>query len=197
MNGTCAAAWWNRLFPGRNPLARRADRVEAAVLRAAVAVAVLALPGAILLGGGVHDARSAIIEHQLTTRYPATAVLRTDAPATGVHGTATTRKVETPAAWVTADGQVKDGVVLAEQRAEAGTEVPIWLDEHGEPVTPPEAPSNAVTAGVAVAVLSWLALLGLCWLGYGLVRGALLRLGADRWQQDWRRIDGAHLGRDG
>ena len=158
------------MFPGRKPLARHTDRVEAALLNVVLAVAALALPGAIALGDHVHDDRAAIIEHQATTRYPATAVLRADAPASGSHSTAITHKVDTPATWVTADAQRRTGVVPAEQQAKAGAAVPVWLDEHGNPVTPPEAPSNAVTAGVAVALLSWLGFLGLCWLVYGFVR---------------------------
>ncbi|WP_443626253.1 Rv1733c family protein [Amycolatopsis magusensis] len=176
---------WGAPARPRSPGARGLDRLEAAVLRALTLVVLLSAPAAVLVGLEFHAERSSVIAHQIATRYPATAVLLADAPAAGT-------AVETPASWVTAGGLAREGTVLAGQRTPAGTRVPIWLDEHDDPVTPPEAPSNAVVAAVAITVLGWLGVVGLCGLCRLLLADSLAKVPRRREERPHSRHPSRH-----
>jgi hypothetical protein len=133
--------WWLR--GGRNPLARRYDRIEGRLVLVAMLLTLIAEPFAAALGSetaasGIERARA-----ETSTRHHGAAVTLADAPHTqtaNVRGTSGHAKVDVTAKWVTADGAERLGVVPVEQGATIGTEVPICLDEGGNMTTAPCGP---------------------------------------------------------
>src|SRR5690242_18232147 len=74
------ARFGRRLDPGRNPVTRVGDRVEAALLMLVFAGALLALPFAAAFGSDTYAAQTARAEQERVTRHPATAVSLVAAP---------------------------------------------------------------------------------------------------------------------
>nr|WP_247649761.1 hypothetical protein [Mycobacterium ulcerans] len=65
--------WWIARIVGRNPLLRRADRVEALVVLIALAASLVAIPVAAVLGAVVFNARADQYAEQAQVRHPVTA----------------------------------------------------------------------------------------------------------------------------
>ncbi|WP_328442492.1 MULTISPECIES: Rv1733c family protein [unclassified Amycolatopsis] len=182
------ARFRRRLFPGRNPLARFGDRVEAALLVLMVAGALLTLPFAAAVGSDTYAAQTARAEQERTTRHPATATSLAAAP-TRTYSTdgagAPADQTTVPAAWFDARGTRHTGDVLADSGSPKGTHLPVWLDQRGELTTEPLSPSTSVADGVFAAILLWLAVTGVLAALYGLGRFVLDRLRAAAWDRAW------------
>ena len=171
--------WW----PDRNPLRRRCDRAEAAIVTVLVAVFLAGAPlMALAAGRQAHD-RGQPEHGQLAGWHQVPAVLRT----------ATTRRfAPSPAlAWAqwTAPGGVKHtGRVLAPAGFSAGAVVPVWVDAAGRlagPAAPPGQQGSRAPAAGLVAVLLLAELL--C--GAGLAaRGVVDRRRMAAWDAEWRAI---------
>jgi hypothetical protein len=94
--------------------------------------------------------RTAILAH------PATATLIRDAPeATGAGGDLITTVSLVRARWTLPDGTERTGSVKASNGTKAGTPVPVWLDDAGNPVDAPVIGNPA--AGGIVAIGPWVA----------------------------------------
>jgi hypothetical protein len=172
--------WW----PDHNPLRRRCDRAESAIVTVLVAVFFAGAP-LMALGAGrqAHDSGPRLGHGQLAGWHQVPAVLRT----------ATTRRfAPSPApAWVqwTAPGGVKrTGRVLAPAGFPAGAVVPVWVDAAGRLADPPAQPaqqdSRALADGlVAVLLLAEL----LCAAGLA-AHGVVDRCRLAAWGAEWRAI---------
>lgn len=172
---------------GRNPVARGWDRLEAALVVLAVLVALVAVPFALAFGSQAYAQRSADADAQAASRVRSTAVLITDAPVgPGVQPAAATE--EATGVWRLPDGSERTGQVDVEAGTAAGTKVPIWLDQAGNPVAQPLTRQDALGAAIGVAVLGWLGFAGvlalLVWLG----RFALDRRRDRGWTQEWAEL---------
>jgi hypothetical protein len=182
------ARFRRRLFPGRNPLARFGDRVEAALLVVMVAGALLMLPFAAAFGSETYAAQTARAEQERTTRHPATATSLAAAPtqtysADGAGAPADQTTV--PVAWFDARGARHTGDVLADSGSPKGTQVSVWLDQRGELTTEPLSPSTSAADGVFAAILLWVGVTGALAALYGLGRFVLERLRAAAWDRAW------------
>jgi hypothetical protein len=176
------------MHPGRNPLARVTDRIEAALLILMIGGALLALPFAAAFGSDTYAEQSVRAAQEQRTRHPATAVSLVATPNQAYSsdgGGAPTDSTTVPATWSDARGVRHTGDVLAKAGSPAGTEVTIWLDQRGELAAEPLTSSTTVADGIFAAVLVWLAvtgaLAGLCWLGCR----ALDRSRAAAWDRAW------------
>jgi hypothetical protein len=182
------ARFRRRLYPGRNPLARFGDRVEAALLALVVAGALLALPFAAAFGSDTYAAQTARAEQERTTRHPATAVSLA-AAATQSYSTdgagAPADQTTVPAAWFDARGARHTGDVLADAGSPAGTHLPVWLDQRGELTTEPLSPSTSAADGVFAAILLWVGVTGALVALYGAGRFVLDRLRSAAWDRAW------------
>jgi hypothetical protein len=173
-----------RLYPGRNPLARLGDRVEAALLVLVVAGALLALPFAAAFGSETYAAQTARAAQERTTRHPATAVSLTAAavqPYSTDGAGAPADQQTVPAAWFDARGTRHTGEVLADAGSPAGTRVPAGLDQRGELAAEPLSPSAPAVDAVFAAILLWAGVTGAPAALYGGVRFVLGRLRAAAW----------------
>jgi hypothetical protein len=167
------------LWPDRNPLRRRCDRVEAAIVAGLVAALVLGGPLAALAAGRwAYDTALRTERAGEAARHQVAAVLLTTAqgwsPATA------------QARWTAPDGARRTGWVPAPASAPADASVRVWVDAAGRPAEPPlrhsQVEGQAVMAAVA-AVFAVTMLLG----GAGL----FARQVADRrrlaaWDTQWR-----------
>ncbi|WP_410588835.1 hypothetical protein [Amycolatopsis sp. lyj-23] len=182
------ARFRRRLLPGRNPLARVGDRVEALLLLLAIAGAILAIPFAAAVGSETYAAQTARASQERTTRHPATAVSLAAASGQsyGTDGAgAPVDQTTVPAAWFDARGTRHTGDVLTDAGSPAGTRVPVWLDQHGELTTEPLTASTSAADGVFAAILLWAAVTGGLVGLYAAVRFVLSRLHAAAWDRAW------------
>ncbi|HVW40617.1 MAG TPA: hypothetical protein VHC18_04640 [Amycolatopsis sp.] len=196
MNGPFGrtARFWRRIHLGRNPLARRSDRVEAALLLVVVLGLLLALPFAALVGTHTYGGQHALADQQRATRHQATATLIEDAPTSaaasdGVYvngGIETTTGVH--ATWTVAGGAEKVGTITADPGTPAGAKVPVWLSDSGEPVPAPMTASDVTTTSMLAGIFTWLiaalALAGLYWA----TRLILDRRRSARWDREWAHV---------
>ncbi|MEV7094435.1 hypothetical protein AB0M80_16545 [Amycolatopsis sp. NPDC051045] len=182
------ARFGRRVHPGRNPLARAGDRVEALLLLLVVAGALLAVPFAAAFGSETYAAQRARAEQERTTHHPATAVSLAAASGQsyGTDGAgAPADQTTVPAAWFDARGARHTGDVLADAGSPAGTRVPVWLDQRGELTSEPLSPATSAADGVFAALLLWTAVTGALAGLYGAGRFVLSRLHAAAWDRAW------------
>jgi hypothetical protein len=179
---------WARLaWPHRNPLARGVDRVEGTVVVAAVLVALLLVPVMLVFGSIAHANMVHSSERQAGTRHAAVAVLTEDAPVG--HGDAMLARSAVPARWTLPGGATRTGLVQASDGLRAGARIPIWLDRAGRVVGRPATSSDAVAAGVLVAVFGWLTAAGLLAAAVVGVHGALNRRRYRVWGEGWASVE--------
>jgi hypothetical protein len=183
--------WWRLLHAGHNPLVRGWDRLESVILLIAILVALVALPVAGALGSHTYAQQKQVAATETVTRHPATAVLTVDAPTETVtpHGVPVRGRAEVAAVWRIADGRERVGTVPAERGTGAGTTVPIWLDDNGQPVAAPTTPGSALMTAVSAAVLTWVAFVTVIAAGFASLRFWLDRMRYARWQREWVRLD--------
>jgi hypothetical protein len=182
------ARFRRRLHPGRNPLTRFGDRVEAVLLVLVFAGAILALPFAAAFGSETYASQTARAEQERTTRHPATAVSLVAAPSQtystdGAGAPADQTTVQ--AAWFDARGARHTGDVLTDAGSPAGTHVSVWLDQRGELTNEPLSPSTSAADGVFAAILLWVAITGALAAVYGAGRLAVSRLHSAAWDRAW------------
>ncbi|TVT21778.1 Rv1733c family protein [Amycolatopsis acidiphila] len=192
MNGPFGrfARFWRRIHLGRNPLARRSDRVEAGLLIVVVLGLLIALPLAALVGSNTYRGQLAVSAEQRTSRHLTTATLMEDAPTPvpatdGAYLSAGSGSAGVSARWALPGGAERVGTVTADPGATAGTQVPVWLSGAGDPVPAPMTPSDAATTSVLAGVFAWLVIaLGLTAV-YWTARLVLDRRRAVRWDREW------------
>lgn len=193
MNGPFGriARFWRRIDLGRNPLARRSDRVEAALLIVVVLGLLIALPLAGLVGSNAYGGQLAISAEQRSSRHLTTATLTEDAPSPvpvtdGAYLSANSGSAGAQARWALPGGAEKIGTIAADPGTTAGTQIPLWLSDAGDPVPAPMTTSDAATTSVLAGILSWLAVaLGLA-AAYWSTRLILDRRRAVRWDREWQ-----------
>lgn len=182
------ARFRRRLHPGRNPLTRFGDRVEAVLLILVFAGALLAIPFAAAFGSETYVDQTARAQQERATRHPATAVSLAAAPnqtysTDGAGAPADQTTVQ--AAWFDARGARHTGDVLADAGSPAGTKVSVWLDQRGELANEPLSPSTSLADGIFAAILLWVAITGTLAGLYGVGRFAVSRLHSAAWDRAW------------
>ncbi|MFD5247691.1 hypothetical protein ACFWIW_24355 [Amycolatopsis sp. NPDC058340] len=181
---------WRLVRPGRNPLARREDRIEAFTVLLAIVLVVVALPVAAAVASGVFAARSEQAATEQATRYRTEATLLEDGAPIAIGGRAGAVQDTSPAeaTWVTRDGGTRVGDVQATRGTLAGTKVPVWLDGAGNAVDAPTTVLDARLLGVGTGVGLWLAFTIVVLAGQRCGRFLLDRARWARWQEEWREF---------
>ncbi|MFF4567213.1 hypothetical protein [Streptomyces sp. NPDC001435] len=169
----------------RSPLRRTSDLVEAWVLLAAWALA--------LLGGAAVGVVTAVVadrgaEGERAERREVVAVV----VSTVSDGVATRfsdgSRVSVEVRWTVPDGHTRTGRTKVTAGARAGSQVQIWTDARGELTSQPADPPEARLQATAVGVLATAGTGGLVWAGTRAVRGALDRRRLGQWAMEWERI---------
>jgi hypothetical protein len=171
-------------------LARRSDRVEAALLIVVVLGLLIALPLAAFVGTNTYRGQLAVSAEQRASRHLTTATLIEDAPTPvpatdGAYLSSGSGSSGVHARWALPGGAERIGTVAADPGATAGSQVPVWLSDAGDPVPPPMTPPDAATTSVLAGIFSWLVIaLGLAAV-YWTTRLILDRRRALRWDREW------------
>jgi len=181
------------LRPGRNPLARGSDRLEAFAWAATVTALLMAVAIALAVGTVVRVDLSARAHEQATTRHQETAVLLADALPEDVRSPAV-RRVWTPAAWPGPDGTVH-GDVPAPADARSGETVGIWVDEAGRQVPRPIDRTIVVSNALVAGVVTLLLLTTVVVTAHVAVGHLLWRHRARQWAADWAAVEPRWAGR--
>jgi hypothetical protein len=176
-----------RLGFGRNPLRRRFDRIESAIVLGSVLVALLMVPAAAAIGTAVRVAseRGADERRATLTAVQARVTAGTETVVPDAPGQVASRVKVT---WTDPAGWPREGQTFAPIGTRDGSEITIWLDRSGAISKPPRAAGDSAAIGGAVglgtAMVSWLLIAGLG-------RLALVPLNRRRlraWDRAWAEV---------
>lgn len=172
----------------RNPLRRRIDDIDTAIMVGLVVLFVLAAPLLSLLTGRMADAAGVREQRAERTWHQVRAVLEQNADQ-GVIG----QDGEWGVAWVNARWQLphgvrRSGVVAVGLSARAGQRVTIWVTKSGQLTHPPLSHGD-VLDGIANAVMATVAGLGvLIGIAAAVARAAVNRRRMANWARDWEIV---------
>lgn len=180
---TRAAGAVRVLWPDRNPLRRRLDRVEAALVAGLAIAFLVAAPVAAVTAG--HLAYG-IASHSASAQrswHRVPAVLLASATVPGQFGTSV------PARWTSPTGARRTGMVPVLASASAGSTIMVWIDAAGQLTDRPLQHSQVRAQAVMAAVLVPLALGWLLGCAGLLAHGALGRRRMAAWDDDWQATE--------
>jgi hypothetical protein len=172
----------------RNPLRRRIDDVEAAVMTAIVVLFLLTAPLVAILTGRMADAAGLREQRSEQTWHPVQATLEQSASAglasqDGAWGAAWVN-----ARWDAPGSKPRTGIIAVDLTAKAGQRVTIWVTGSGQITHPPLSHAD-VLDGIANAVLVTVAGLGvLLGIGAASARAAVTRRRMAAWAGEWEVI---------
>jgi len=170
----------------RNPLRRRSDRAETAMLGALVAVFLAGAPFAAHAAGSWTDAtstREAQAQQATFRQVPAT-LLEAASP-----WNLSETGSEANARWKAPDGQVRTGDIFVPSGAPAGTTVLVWVNQAGQ-LTDSPLQRSQVTGRADMARVLAVAALGAALSIVGLAgRWALDRRRLTAWDAEWRATE--------
>ncbi|BBA88989.1 transmembrane protein [Mycobacterium pseudoshottsii JCM 15466] len=138
--------WWIARIAGRNPLLRRADRVEALVVLIVLAASLVAIPVAAVLGAVVFNARADQYAEQAQVRHPVTAEV------TGTTRNPNTEAVVVQVRWPGAAAQ-HSGSLQRTSPVKAGQRIQVWVDRDDNLVRPPTPTWHAAVDAVGVTMV--------------------------------------------
>ncbi|HEY1574825.1 MAG TPA: hypothetical protein VGG05_26075 [Pseudonocardiaceae bacterium] len=171
---------------GRSTLRRATDRIEAATVLAALALAVAAVPLATHVGTATYHHDLAVSAEQTAASRPAVATLLRNAPV--ATGDQPILAVSVPATWTYPPGHRHTGTVTAPEGAVAGSRVAVRITPTGtaivEPMTRYQAWNHGgmMTMATLVGILAGLATLVL------LIHRRLDRARYAAWDAEWRQV---------
>ncbi|MEU2005179.1 hypothetical protein ACH47B_29240 [Rhodococcus sp. NPDC019627] len=183
--------WWLRPW-SRNPLMRRSDRLEAALVVLAAVLILLAIPVAAAFGtatytrlehrtqalrAGVHQVPAVLLEDT----HPAPDTLEASVRSTGTQDTARAR-------WSTPHGH-RTAQVPTEGPAKSGQTITISVDANGNLTGPIPSSRDTTVLAVSAAVGVWASAAGAVLLPTALARTLLARNRLRQWEQDWTQFD--------
>jgi hypothetical protein len=180
-----------------NPLARSADRLEAAAVMLVVTVWLICAPVIAVAGSLVWADVSGTAAREQHTRTATTALLTADAPddVQSAYEVASTERVPLPARWAAVDGTERTGTVTGSAGQRAGDRIRIWIDSTGAAVDPPLDDTVAALVVLLVTASAWLFLGGALYLGLLTLRWRLNRRRFAAWDRDWALIEPRWSGR--
>lgn len=184
-NGGRLTGLVRRLLPDRNPLRRKADRIEAVVLAILLALFIGGAPLAALAAGGWAGAATQSTQRAQAGWQPVQATLTQGSPhAVGSRYQGMPQRL-VQAAWTAPDGMRKTGKVYAPPGLRPGRHVTIWVDRLGHVVSVPlggiDVMIRAALAGL-LAVVLLAVVLGAAWLA---ARRVLDRRRLAAWDVGW------------
>ncbi|MGW7214428.1 Rv1733c family protein [Streptomyces collinus] len=171
----------------RNPLKRRADRVEAWVVLGVWTLTVLT---GVLAGTSVSRSVEDGLARERVEWRPLVARLAERAPGTATENARVSRaeQVWATARWTAADGSRRSGQLRVPAGSAAGAPVTVWTDSEGRQVTRPVTASQARVRALLIGGVA-----GLCGAAVPLIAGHALRgrlecRRIDQWDAEWARF---------
>ncbi|MEV7982241.1 hypothetical protein [Streptomyces sp. NPDC086519] len=177
-------SWWWRWR--RNPLRRHSDVVEAWIVLAVWAVALL---GGALSGWAVaQTVDHAFAERRADTRSVSAVLTEDAAEGSPVTAGYDVGKTWVAVRWTAADGTVRTGRAKAVPTAAAGSHVQVWVNRGEQLVSAPPSKAESTFETVATGVLVWQLTVTAVYGGGWLVRRRLLGRRLAEWDDEWRRV---------
>lgn len=186
--GSPQSSWLGRLLrrwrPDHNPLRRRLDRLETAVLGLLVAVFLAGTPIAWHAAGSwAYAAYTREAQTERATLHEVRATLLQAAPGWSASGTGAAPDVT--ARWRAPNGQLRTGPVFVPNGLAAGNTVLVWTDETGQLMDPPLQPTQVSSRAQLARVLA----VGVLAIAL-FIAGTLAHIVLDRrrlaaWDADW------------
>lgn len=178
--------WWRSSHLRRNPLVRGVDRLESGLLVAAVLLALLAVPFAVMLGTNNYTQLAAQSRQQLADRHAVTAIAQADAPVAGMGRVATEQhSTKVPARW-SAHGEAE---IVVPPATKKGDHIRVWLDKQGSVVRPPLTKTDATIGATCTGLLTWLGIVTGLWGLFALAKAGINRGRYSRWNREWLLFD--------
>ena len=169
------------LWPDRNPLRRRVDRVEALIASGLTVAFLAGAPLAARTTGHMAFSAASRAARAEQSWHQVPAVLLASAPSE--------MGASAAARWAGPGGTRRSGMVTVPPGAKAGSTVLVWVDADGRLVSPPLQPFQVRAQAVLAAVLAPIGLGSLLLLTGLLARGALGRRRLAAWDADWRETE--------
>lgn len=167
----------DRMF-GRNPLLRRADRIEALVMLVVLVAALVAIPVAGVVGLAAYGVRERTYAQEAHERHRVMAtVVDIWVEDLGV--------AIVQAKWPAPDGE-RSGPLQLTDHVTTGGNVEIWVDKDGNPVAPPTPTWLAVAEAAGVAAVALLGLWVAVMAGGAIARSRLDRARDAAWDREIR-----------
>lgn len=173
-----------RLGIGKNPLRRRSDRIETAVLWCAVIAALLLIPIGAAAGTSYRNAGDASAEQQRASLHEVRArtLESTEGQVPMTPGNVLTR---VQISYIDPSGLQRQGSTNVVIGTKADAEVTVWLNQAGGIVAAPRSPGDNAAVGSWIGMLmvvgSWL----LLWGAVRLARIPLDRRRSRDWAEEW------------
>lgn len=171
----------------RNPLKRRADKVEAWVLLGVWALTALV---GVLAGLAVSRSVEQGLARERVEWRPVVARLAEQAPgedAGNARGSGA-EHVWAEARWTAADGSSHTGQVRVRPGSDVGTPVTVWTDPEGRMVTRPTTESQARLRASLIGALAGVTAATVPFAGGRALRGRLERRRMNQWDTEWARF---------
>lgn len=176
-----------RLGFGRNPLRRRADRVEAGMALLTLVAALLMVAVGAMIGTSLRNSSDAAASRERAVLHEVMA-----------HTLDSTEHQALPApgeaaplvrvGYVDQHGIARQGVTSVLGGMKTGTEVTVWLDQAGSIASTPHSAADSVAYGCTIAFLvvtgSWL----LLWGAFRLALMVLNRYRSRAWDAEWLNV---------
>ena len=181
------ALWLRGYWPDRNPLRRTADRVEAAIIAAALVLFLAGAPLLALFAWHWANAAALRMQHrQQSSWHQVSAVLLANARPVVDIGYGGVPGSEVPARWTAPDGTARTGDVPAPASTRAGSTLRLWVDESGTQTGPPLRAQQATGQAALASVLAPFALGTVLICAVSLAVYILDRRRLAAWAADWR-----------
>ncbi|GAA2590869.1 MULTISPECIES: Rv1733c family protein [Streptomyces] len=171
----------------RNPLMRRADRVEAwVVLGVWTLTAFVGMLAGTTVSRSVEDglARERVEWRPLVARLDERAPGRISENG----GVSRTEQVWATATWTAVDGSARSGQLRVPAGSAAGTPVTVWTDPEGRQVTRPVTESQAHVRAFLIGSVAGIGAASLPLVGGRALRRRLERGRMDQWDAEWSRF---------
>ncbi|MFW0782898.1 hypothetical protein AAFP35_00120 [Gordonia sp. CPCC 206044] len=176
----------------RNPLIRRVDRIEALMVCLAFALALVAIPLAVSVQGGMYDSRMKAMSEQAQTIHPvqATAVDNSSGfVSEGQNGGLVTAR------WTYRSVPHTETVHVDDVSTERGDRFTVWVDDNGASTHAPITASDARLGAVVVGIAFYAAMIAVCFLLVMAVRKIGDRFRRRGWDTDLALLTGSGDGR--
>lgn len=172
-----------RIF-SRNPLMRKADRIEAAINPLAVLLMILATACAGIIGTIAHDVESQRYLDEVKTRHTIMATAIEDSsPRTFLGPDISNIQVR----WHV-NGADRTASVASDKPVKFGEALQIWVDAQGNQVDPPTPPALAGGNAVLVGAVAWWIFFIITALSLSAMRMRLARSKNAQWDREIRHL---------
>jgi hypothetical protein len=171
----------------RNPLKRRADRIETWVVLGVWTLTVLV---GVSAGAAVSRSVEDGLARERAEWRPLVGHLTERAPGTPAGSGTTSRadRVWAEASWTAADGSAHSGQLRVPAGSAAGTPVTVWTDREGRQVPRPVTASQARIRAALVGGAAGFAAAVVPLAGGRALRTRLERRRIDQWEAEWSRF---------